>query len=60
VYRSPFPGVGKPAMVVVRVQGPPVTKNVHSPSIMLNHRDAPLTDYSLMSIPLLQAMDRIS
>jgi len=23
VYRSPLPGVGKPAMVVVRVQGPP-------------------------------------
>ena len=24
VYRSPLPGVGKPAMVVVRVQGPAV------------------------------------
>jgi len=23
VYRSPLPGVGKPTMVVVRVQGPP-------------------------------------
>jgi|SRR5216683_5837213 len=30
VYRSPLPGVGKPAMVVVRVQGPLDSDNVSS------------------------------
>ena len=45
MYHSPLPGVGKPAMVVVRVQGP-----LHVPLHVLAYLSRPHVDLTSRSL----------